>query len=114
MPGKRDVGAKKRRRLFRELAALAHRRELEQALGELEACFRAWRSGEIDASELSDRIHEFHDGAAREAWKRYQSLEPEMSVPVALARRVLKEEDVPPELLEQLRRVVEAYRGTGD
>ena len=85
----------------------------EEALGQLEASFKAWRSGEIGPFELSDRIHKFHNGPSRELWSRYESLNAEMSVPLAFVRGVLKEEDVPPELLEQLRRSAELRRSTG-
>jgi len=110
MAQKQEHGAKKRRRQFRELAGLAYRRELEEALGQLEASFKAWRSGEIGPFELSDRIHKFHNGPSRELWSTYESLDAEMSVPLAFVRGVLKEEDVPPELLEQLRRTAELHR----
>ncbi len=45
------------KRLIREYAARAYEAELGRALGELEAQFAAWRSGQISAAELSDRIH---------------------------------------------------------
>ena len=102
---------KKRRKLLRQLAATAHRRELEQALSALEAQFRAWREGTIDAFQLSEGIHEFHNGLNRELWKRYVSCDPEMSVPFAIAQGVLKEGDVPSEVFEQMRLVVQAFRG---
>jgi hypothetical protein len=54
------------KRLIREYAARAYEAELGQELGELEQQFAAWRSGQISAGELSDRIHAFSRGPAHE------------------------------------------------
>ena len=64
--------------------------------------FARWRSGEIDPFELSDEIHRFHDGVSRELYNLYGNLPPHQSVPRALARKILQETDVPPELLAAL------------
>lgn len=58
---------------IRALGAIAHERKLTGALAELEREFVRWREGALDAFELSDRIHAFHDGTAREIWKAYAS-----------------------------------------
>ena len=55
--------SKRIKRLVREYAAIAHDRELGQALRDLDVQFGRWRNGEISAAELNDVIHQFHDGA---------------------------------------------------
>lgn len=62
------------RRKLREFAGLAHEAELRQELGHLAAQFDEWRAGCLDSFELSDRIHEFHNGPSREIYNRYIAL----------------------------------------
>ena len=59
------------KRLVREWAGIAHDRDLRQALGALHGQFGRWERGEISSFELNDFVHQFHDGASREIWKRY-------------------------------------------
>ncbi|MFW6161369.1 MAG: hypothetical protein ACODAJ_01290 [Planctomycetota bacterium] len=106
----KPLGAKPRKRILRRLAAEAYRRELEQALAKLEKHFAAWRSGEIDAFKLEQRIHEFHNGIARDLWKRYEQLNPNLSLPRAVAVGVLVREEVPSELLAQWDTLIEDYQ----
>ncbi len=65
--------SKRVKRLLREFAAQAYESELGLALGELEQQFAIWRSGQISAGELSDRIYAFTRGPARELWGRYNA-----------------------------------------
>lgn len=64
------------KRLIREYAARVYEVELGQALSELEAQFAAWRSRQISAGELTDRIHAFNRGPARELWVATQYTPP--------------------------------------
>ena len=105
-----DLDTKASKRKLRELAGLAYRRELGAELARLEAKFARWRSGEIDPFELSDEIHRFHDGVSRELYNLYGNLPPHQSVPRALARKILQETDVPPELLAALESTVQFFR----
>jgi hypothetical protein len=98
---------------IRELAALAHERELARKLGALEVEFSRWRRGEINAHELSERIHVFHDGAARRLYSVYNGDLLEMAVGAAIARGVLTEEEVPSEMIELLRRHIDFAREMG-
>ena len=49
--------AKTIRKKLRELAGLAHERELRKAMETLDGHFTQWRRQEIDCFELNDRIH---------------------------------------------------------
>jgi len=66
-----DGWSKKERRELRELQDLAWERELEEALQSLCKDFKRWEGGEITVFELSDRIHEFHNGRSRELYNMY-------------------------------------------
>lgn len=90
------------KRLIREYAAQAYEIELGQALGELEQQFALWRSGQISAGELSDRIHAFHQGPSRELWGRYNARIEDMLVAQAIVTGLLPRETIPAELLEAL------------
>jgi len=107
-----DSFTKGQRREICRLAGLAHERELSTAAGSLESEFGRWRRGEIDVFELNEHIHKFHDGVSRELYKAYAMGRPEFSVAGAIVRRVLKESEVDPAILEGLRRLIELGRET--
>lgn len=93
---------KRLRRMLREHVALAHEEELRRALLPLADDFERWRRGELNSGELTERIHEFHHGPARQIWKVYHHGSPVLSVAYAVHSGILPREQVPPELLEVL------------
>lgn len=99
--------SRKERRRLRDLAGTAHERELDAALEELDSEFERWRSDELLPSELSERIHEFHDGGARELYSIYNRLEEEQLVARAVAHGLLDEEEVGSDLLPRLEEAIE-------
>lgn len=99
------------KRLIREYAARAYEAELGQALGELEQQFAAWRNGEISAFELSDHIHTFHQGPARELWSRYNARIDDTLVAHTIVTGLLPRETIPPELLAALQPILAFYEG---
>jgi hypothetical protein len=109
----RNDPEKIQRRRIRELAALAHERELARELGAVELEFSRWRRGEIDAHELREIIHTFHNGPSRRLYSVYNGDLLEMAVGAAIARGVLAEEEVPPEMIEVLRRHIDFAREMG-
>lgn len=66
-----DKYSKSVKREILRLASLAYERELDRELGKLREQFRLWESRQLDAFHLSDFIHEFHNGCARELYSRY-------------------------------------------
>ena len=80
----------------------AYERELEEALGEVMNGVDAVRAGRIDVFDLSDLIHQFHNGAARDLWKFYNGLKPPMLVASALKRGYLRADEVSPALQDKL------------
>ena len=100
---------KRIKRLIREYAARAYEAELGQALGELEQQFAAWRSGQISTFDLSDHIHAFHQGPARELWSRYNARIDDTLVAHAIVTGLLPCETIPAELLAALQPILAFY-----
>jgi hypothetical protein len=97
-----DEPSKPIKRALRELAATAYSVELGRALDALHGEFDRWRRGEITAFDLSEAIHQFHQGGARELYARYVTGHARMAVAYAVAQGVLDRSKVAPEVLEHL------------
>jgi hypothetical protein len=97
------------KRSVRELAGRANEAELHAELAKLAEHFDAWRRGEVDSFDLGQHIHEFHDGAAREIWKKYSGNDPRIPVAYAIHTGVLSRDDVPPETLDALKNALGFY-----
>jgi hypothetical protein len=97
------------KRLVREWAAIAHDRELGRALLVLRMQFDRWERGEIAAAELNDLIHQFHQGASREIWKRYATNHLEPAIGSAVAAGILRRDELPEELLRHVAGLIEFY-----
>jgi len=100
---------KRIKRLLREYAAAAHEEELRRALLPVSEAFGRWGRGELASSELSEIIHKFHQGPARDLWVRYNTPHPEMVVAFAVTTGVLGRDTVPAELLEHLAGAMRFY-----
>jgi hypothetical protein len=97
------------RRLLREHAGRAYAEELNRELLPLADDFDRWRRGELDGFELSERIHRFHDGPARDLYKKYRYASPETNVAYAIHAGILERERVPPELLAYIGNALAFY-----
>jgi hypothetical protein len=98
---------------LRYLAGVAYEAELGRALEELFGDFQKWKAGAIDPFELSDRIHQFHDGPSRKIYVRYTSrLDPRFLVEYALDEGLIAETAVPREVWPYLRRFPEPSRNS--
>ena len=87
---------------LRVLASLAHERELQIALAELETQFASWRAGTLTALELTEKVHQFHDGASRDLYQRYVAGEPAWAVAYAIIKSHVSKEEAGPEAMEFL------------
>ena len=101
--------SKRVKRMIREYASRAYEAELSRALGKLEQRFAAWRSGQISASELSDRVHAFTRGQVRELHRRYNANLDDVQVAHAIATSLLPRDTIPAELLEALQPIIGFY-----
>ena len=101
---------KSQRRRIRELAGIAYDRELSRELKALEDHFARWCGGEIDAHELSDRIHVFHQGPNRSLFLMYTGSDRDVAVASAIGRGILTEEEATPEIVGLLSGLIEYAR----
>ena len=97
------------KRLLREHAGEAHEEELRRALVPVGEAFKRWERGELGSGELSEMIHRFHQGPARELFARYNTPYLEMAVAYAITVGVLDRQTVPAALLDHLARALEFY-----
>jgi len=93
---------KRVKRLLREHAAVAHEEELRRALVPVAEAFKRWERAELDSGELSEIIHKFHQGPARDLWVRYNTAHLEMAVAFAITTGLLSRDTIPAELLDHL------------
>src|SRR2546428_11640227 len=87
---------KRIKRLLREYAAVAHEEELRRALLPVAEAFKRWEREELDSGELSEIIHKFHQGPARDLWVRYNTAHLEMAVAFSITTGPLCREGNPP------------------
>ena len=91
------------RKELRRLAGLAYERELAKALTSLEEDFGRGRKNKITAFELSELIHKFHNGIARDLWSFYETGHAELNVRHAIAEGIISKTEISPGILEKLR-----------
>ena len=96
----RDRESKRIRRIMRELAYRAYEVELHHALEPLSESFDQWKQGQVTSEVLSELIHQFHQGAARDIFARYEIHEP--AVARAIAKGILARSTISAEILEYL------------
>ena len=94
---------------LRRLAGVAYGRELSRALAELDVAFGEWKAGRMSPHELSDAVHRFHDGVARDLYGLYTRLDPAHTVARALAIKLLAAEEVAPDLRGKIGPRIEFY-----
>jgi hypothetical protein len=87
---------------LRKLAGLAYERELAKALGSLEEDFKRWRKNKISAFELSELIHKFHNGIARDLWSFHTTGPAELNVKHAIIKGVILNNEISAGILEKL------------
>ena len=97
------------RRKTRELADQAYEEELRRALVPLAEAFERWKVGAASSVEISDLIHEFHEGPAKQLWGTYTALKPDALVARAVALGVLERKSLPPEVAASLADEIETF-----
>lgn len=93
---------KSERKELRRLAELAYERKLGKALEMLEVNFRQWKKNKMTAFELSELIHKFHNGIARDLWSFYTNGDIEMIVRLAINNNIISKTEISLGLLEKL------------
>ena len=97
------------KRQLRELADKAYERELGEALRDLKIRFAQWEGGKITAFDLSESIHEFHNGIARELFKSYDNKLEAFNVARALRDGILARDDIPPPLRAKVKALIARF-----
>ena len=105
---------KAQRRRLRELGGMAYERELSAELSNLETEFRRWHAGEINAHELSDRIHRFHQGPAQKLFSKYEHSNLDFAVADAIHRGLITKEEAGADGMEMLRVQLDFLRNRED
>jgi hypothetical protein len=100
---------KRVKRALREVAMQAHEEELRRLLLPLADAFDQWRAGRLSSGELVDMIHQFHQGPARELFKKYNYASLELAVAHAVVTGVIDRGQLPGEILDHLRRAIQFY-----
>lgn len=105
---------KSERALLRRLAEEAWGAELTEELERLFEDFCKWTDHGISVFDLSERIHEFHDGVSRELYSRYTNLDPDVTVARAIAKGLVGEDVLGDSLRTKLARQIEFFRSKED
>jgi hypothetical protein len=101
------------RKRLRELADQAYEEELRRALAPLAEAFERWKVRDASSFEISDLIHEFHQGLSRDLWTTYHTLKHDALVARAIAFGVLAKESLPPEIEASLAGQIETFKEPG-
>jgi hypothetical protein len=101
---------KRVKRQLRDLAGIAHEREVRRHLEELYEQFAGWKAGAVDTFDLTAKIHEFHNGPHRKLFAQYCASYVDLIVAAALVDGVLIESEVPAEAMDAIARIVEGIR----
>jgi len=102
------------RKKLQELASKAYEEELRRALLPLAEAFERWKAGAVSSFQLSDLIHEFHQGPSHKIWSWYARFKPNATVPRAIAIGLLPRESLPEELAASLAHRIEAFTAEED
>lgn len=71
--------------------------------------FKRWERGELGSGELSEIIHGFHQGLARDLFVRYNTIRLDMAVAYAITVGVLDRQTIPAEVLDHLAGPLQFY-----
>ena len=105
---------KSERTLLRQLAEEAWNAELSDHFLELYEDFGRWADDGMSALDLTEKIHNFHDGISRELYNRYANLDPAISVARAIAFGFVEEEVLGESLGRKLAHEIQAFRKLKD
>ena len=70
---------------------------------------KRWEQRELGSGELSELIHKFHQGPARDLYLRYNTPYLRTSVAYAIVAGILDRTAIPAELLDHLAGAIEFY-----
>ena len=94
--------SKSEKKRLRELAALAHERDVAKSLSKIASKVEEWKNGKITALDMNEALHEYDRGESREVWSRYDSNQYDIQVASAIVRGLLTESEVGKEVVALL------------
>jgi len=83
---------------LRELAQVAHERELQSIMDRLQDNFNAWQQGDVSVWQMETCLNDFVNGTSRALHTTYTLTDPSFSVAYAVSKGVLAMEEIPVEL----------------
>ena len=101
---------KHERKQLRELASDIYETELGALLETVASSGDQWRGGALLASEMSDAIHQFHQGESRRHWTMYQSLSEDQIVARGIALGLIGDGKLPHALKEKLSHLLALFQ----
>jgi hypothetical protein len=88
-----DITKSEKKRI-RQLADLAWDRELRIELQKIAAAIEEMKNGQLTPFDVTDRIHKFHNGAARDLYNQFSHSLPWLAVCRAHLDGVLTDDDI--------------------
>src|SRR5207249_8526774 len=101
---------KRIKRLLREYAGAAHEEELRRELVSVAEAFKRWEHGDLASGDLSEIIHRFHQGPARDLYVRYNTVRLELAVAYAITAGILERQTIPARIAGPSRRAAPVLR----
>ena len=98
------------KKMLRTWSTEAYRRELDRELRGLQKDIDAWKRDRISSEELSHRVHDWDTGPSRALSKQYDYGQPDANVAYAIVIGILKEKEIPDDLLEAIGSSLDMYR----
>jgi hypothetical protein len=102
--------SKRLKKELRQHVGRAWEAEMKAALGDLAAKFDGWRAGHVSTADLDAAIHKYHDGAAREIWRRFSTNDLKMPLAHAVAVGLIEEQSLSPEVRDHISSMVAFFR----
>lgn len=106
------ISSKKLKKELGKLAEKAYEIALDSELSKLSSKFDEWKNQKMDGFELTEEIHEFHDGISRELWKRYNGNDTIFIVSHAVVQGILDESEISDQIMHELKPIIESLRKT--
>jgi hypothetical protein len=102
---------KSQKKHLRQLAGQCYEKEMTLAFESLYEDFKKWEKNKITTWDLDDKIHQHHNGTARELYKMYEGLnDPTVALSQAVVKGIIKIEDVPENCRPLLEGLIDFYQ----
>lgn len=97
---------------LRQLVDRAYEIELGRELTALRGEFDRWQRGEVTAFDLSEAVHRFHQGPARDLYVTYTNRHPKAAVAYAIQAGILDRTQIALDVLDELAGALSMYEAS--